>query len=104
MHMDRSMFWLRASNLYNDKQTMIAKIVVFQFSFTIILDQILITVQCWCWSMINSLDHQNNVPIAFAMSEHLGLYTLILNIPVILAIIQGFCFSHLAEKGRPGTI
>ena len=55
--------------------------------------------------MINILDHPNNLSIAFAMTEHLGLVTLILNIPVILANIQGFFFSsHLAEKGCPGTI
>ena len=42
--------------------------------------------------------------IAFAMSEHLGLDTLILNIPVISANIQGFCFSHLAENGHPGSL
>ena len=82
---------------------LIAKNVVFQFSFTIIIDQILL-VQCWCWSMINILHDQNNVYIAFAMSEQHGLDTLILNIPVILANVQGFYFSHLAEKGCPGTI
>ena len=54
--------------------------------------------------MIYILAHQNNLSIAFAMSEHMGLDTLILNIPVILTNIQGFSFSHLAEKGRPGTI
>ena len=54
--------------------------------------------------MINILDHQNKVYIAFAMSEQLGLDTLMLNIPVILENIQGFFFSHLAEKGCPGTI
>ena len=38
------------------------------------------------------LDHQNNVSIALAMSEHLGLDTLILNISVVLENIQGFSF------------
>ena len=38
------------------------------------------------------IDHQNNVSIAFSMSETLGLDTLILIIPAILAKIQGFLF------------
>ena len=54
--------------------------------------------------MIYTLDHQNNVSIEFAMSEHLGLDTLILNLPVKLTKIPGFCSSYLAEKRRPGTI
>ena len=81
--------------MYTAINMLIAKIVVFQFSFTIIIDQAIITVQCWCWSMINILDHQSNGYIAFAMSEQLGLDTLILNIPVILANMQGFCFFHM---------
>ena len=38
------------------------------------------------------LDHQNNVYIAFSMSGNLGLDTLILIIPAILAKIEGYWF------------
>ena len=37
----------------------------------IIIDQILITVQDWCCSIIYIIDHQNNGYIALAMSDHL---------------------------------
>ena len=30
---------------------------LFQFSFTIIIDQFLITIRSWCWSMIHILDY-----------------------------------------------
>ena len=40
--------------------------------------------------MIHILDHQNNVSIAFPMSENLGIDTFIIIIPAILAKIQGF--------------
>ena len=65
---------------------------VFKLSFTITSDQFLITIRSWCWSMIHILDHQNNVSIAFSMSGTLGLNTLIIIIPAILAKIQGFWF------------
>ena len=65
---------------------------VSKLSFTITSDQFLITIRSWCWSMIHILDHQNNVSIAFSMSGNLGLDTLILIIPAILAKIQGFWF------------
>ena len=65
---------------------------IFKFSFTIIIYQFLKTIRSWCWSIIHILDHQNNVFIAFPMSENLGFDTLILIIPAILANIQGFWF------------
>ena len=45
---------------------LVVNIVVFQFSFTIINDQILITVECWYGCMLYILDHHNNVSIVFA--------------------------------------
>ena len=62
---------------------------LFTFSFKIITDQFLITIRRWCWSMIHNiiLDHQNNVSIAFPMSENLGIDTFIIIIPAILAKI-----------------
>ena len=44
------------------------------------------------------LHHQNNVSIAFPMSGNLGLDTMILIIPVILAKIHGFWFSTFRRK------
>ena len=63
---------------------------LFNFFLKIITDQFLITIRRWCWSMIHILDHQNNVSIAFPMSENLGIDTFIIIIPAILAKIQGF--------------
>ena len=40
--------------------------------------------------MIHILDHKNNACMGFLMSENLGIDTLIIIIPVILAKIQGF--------------
>ena len=40
--------------------------------------------------MIHTLDHKNNASIGFPMSENLGIDTLIILIPAILAKIQGF--------------
>ena len=71
---------------------------VFKLSFTITSDQFLITIRSWCWSMIHILDHQNNVSIAFSMSGTLGLNTLIIIIPAILAKIQGFWFFTFRWK------
>ena len=63
---------------------------LFNFFLKIITDQFLITIRRWCWSMIHILDHQNNVSIAFPISENLGIDTFIIIIPAILAKIQGF--------------
>ena len=51
--------------------------------------------------MFYSVDHQNNASIAFAMSKHLGLDTIY---QLFWQVYMDFVFSHLAEKGRPGTI
>ena len=48
--------------------------------------------------MIHTLDHKNNVSMAFPMSENIGIYTLIIIIPAILPKIQGFYFSYFAGK------
>ena len=40
--------------------------------------------------MIHTLDHKNNASIGFPTSENLGIDTLIILIPAILAKIQGF--------------
>ena len=93
MHMDRSMlFWLPASNVHYNKHVDSQNCGLPIFFHNNIFDQILITVQCWCWIMIYILYHQNNASIAFAMSERLGLDNLILNIRIVLANIQGFRF------------
>ena len=48
--------------------------------------------------MIHMLDNQNNVSIAFFMSGNLGLDTLILIIPAILAKIEGYWFFKFRRK------
>ena len=62
------------------------------------MHKLIITIRSWCWNMIHILDHQNNVSIAFSMSGNLGLDTLILIIPAILAKIQGYWFFTFRWK------
>ena len=94
MHIDRSILF----NLYYNKHLNSQHYCLAISFHNNIIDQFLITVEGWCWSMIYIPDHQNNESIEFAMSEHLGLDTLILNLPVKLTQIPGFCSSYLAEK------
>ena len=75
---------------------------LFTFYFSIIIDQFLIIIRSWFWSMIHILNHQYNVSIPLPVYGNLGLDTLILIIPAILAKIQGFCFFAFRRKRASG--
>ena len=57
--------------------------------------------------MTHTLDHQNNVSIAFPMSENLGIDTFVIIIPAILTKIDLYIgilvVQILLKKDVPGT-